>query len=96
MESEEFPPSVETHEEILDKNAFELYKMYFDDKIEELFVRYLYAIQKNDHEFSLPKQDLWDFMTIMIISSYSVRPPFSIHWSLDGDIGLPLVISLMY
>ena len=54
MESEELPPLVETHDEILDKSAFELYKMYFDDDIEELFVRYsnLYARQKNDHDCS--------------------------------------------
>ena len=57
MESEELPLLVETHDEIPDKTAFELYKMYFDDDIEELFVRYsnLHARQKNDHEFSLTK-----------------------------------------
>ena len=49
-----------THDEILDKSAFELYEMYFDDNIEELFARYsnLYARQKNNHEFCLTKQDL--------------------------------------
>ena len=49
-----------THDEILDKSAFELYEMYFDDNIEEPFVRYsnLYPRQENDHEFSLTKQDL--------------------------------------
>ena len=59
MESEELLPLVETHDEILDKSAFELYKMYFGDNFEELFVRYsnLYARQKNDHEFSLTRQD---------------------------------------
>lgn len=58
MESEGLPSLVETHDEILDKSAFELYKTYFDDDIEELFVRYsnLYARQKNNHGFM-------DFMT---------------------------------
>ena len=58
--SEKLPPLVGTHDEILDKSAFELYEMYFDDNIEELFVRYsnLYPRQENDHEFSLTKQDL--------------------------------------
>ena len=88
---------VESHDEILDKNSFELYKMYFDDDIEELFVRYsnLCARQKNDHDFSLTKTDLWDFMTIMTISSYNMRPRFSMYGSFDEDIGLPLVRSLM-
>ena len=36
----------------------------------------------NDHEFSLTKQDLWDFMTIMTISSYNVRPHFCMYWLL--------------
>ena len=59
MESEGLLPLVETHDGILDKSAFKLYKMYFDDDFEELFVRYsnLYARQKNDHEFSLTKQE---------------------------------------
>ena len=98
MESEELPPLVETRDEILDKSAFEMYKMYFHDDIEELCVRYsnLYARPKNDHEFSLTKQDLWDFMTIMNISSYNMRPRFSMYWLFDEDIGLPLVRSLMY
>ena len=76
MESEELPQLLETHDEILDKSAFELYKMYFDDDVEELFVRYsnLYTRQKNDHEFSRTKQDLWDFMTIMTISRDNMRP----------------------
>ena len=97
MESEEHPPLVEAHDEILNKSAFELCEMYFDDDIEELFVRYsnLYARQKNDHEFSLTKHDLFDFMTIMTISSYNMRPRFSIYWSFDEDIRLPLVRSLM-
>ena len=74
-----------------------LYKMYFDDDIEEQFVRYcnLYARQKNDHKFSLRKQDLWDLMTIITISSYKVRPCFPMHWSLNEDIGLSLVRCLM-
>ena len=97
MESEELPQFMETHDEILDKSAFELYKMYFDDDIEEQFVRYcnLYARQKNDHKFSLRKQDLWDLMTIITISSYKVRPCFPMHWSLNEDIGLSLVRCLM-
>ena len=46
-------------------------------------------------DFSLTKQDLWDFMTIMTISSSIVRPRFSMYWSLGEDIGLPLVRSLI-
>ena len=34
-------------------------------------------------------------MTIMTISSYNMRPHFSMYWSVDEDIGLPLVRSLM-
>ena len=34
-------------------------------------------------------------MTIMTISSYNMRPRFSVYWSFDDDIGLPLVRSLM-
>ena len=34
-------------------------------------------------------------MTIMSISSYNMRPRFSMYWSFEEDIGLPLVRSLM-
>ena len=46
---------METRDEILDKSAFELYKMYFDDDTEELIFCYsnLYARQKNDREIFL-------------------------------------------
>ena len=71
MESEGLSRLVETHDEILDKSAFEFYKTYFDDDIEKLFVRYsnLYARQKNNHKCSLTKQDLWDFMTLSLATT---------------------------
>ena len=34
-------------------------------------------------------------MIIMTISSYNVRPRFSMYWLLDEDLGLPLVRRLM-
>ena len=44
----------------------------------------------NNHEFSLTKQDSWDFMTILTISRYNVRPRFSMYWSMGEDIGCHL------
>ena len=98
MESGELPPLVETRNGVLDKSYFALYKMHFDDNIEKLLLLACYSnlyTKQNDHEFSLKIQDLWGFRNIVTVSSYIVRPCFSMYWLLDKDIGLSLKRSLM-
>lgn len=80
-----------------DMNELELYKLFFDNDIEQLFVDCTkrYAVQKNDPNFSIDIPDLWDFLTIITLSSYNTRPQFSMFWSTEEDISCPLVKELM-
>ena len=39
--------------------------------------------------------DLWDFIAIMIMSSYNIRPQFSMYWSFDKDVYCSFLRQLM-
>ena len=54
-----------------------------------------YAKQKNDQTFETGQTDLWDFMTIVAVSSYNVRPQFSMYCSFDEDGSCSFVRELM-
>ena len=54
-----------------------------------------YAKQKNDQTFEIDQTDLWDFITIMTLFSYNVRPQFSMYWPFDEDVSCSFVRELM-
>ena len=69
----EFPP-------LVDLNELDVYKLFFDRKVEQLFLHCAnkYALtQKNDPSFSMNTEDLWDFFTIITFSLYNLRPQFT-------------------
>ena len=65
--------------------------------MEELFLEssIQYAKQKNDQTFEMNQTDLWDFVTIMTVSSYNVRPQFSMYWFFDEDVSCSFIRELM-
>ena len=50
---------------------------------------------KNDPTFVLSRDELWDFIMIITISCYNMRPQFSMYWSINDDTSCPLIRSLM-
>ena len=89
---------LESHPELEEKSMFEVYKMFFDEDIENLFIENsnLYAsVIGNDLTFNMNKEDLWDFFTIIAVSSYNLRTQFKHYWSLDDDLSCPLVRNIM-
>ena len=64
--------------ELTDNKIAEIYELFFDKDVEELFIQFSerYAHQKNLHNFKLTKEDLWDFFTVIMISSYNLHPQF--------------------
>ena len=82
----------------MDLNELELYKLFFDRKVEQLFLdctnKYALA-QKNDPSFSMNTEDLWDFFTIITFSSDNLRPQFTMYWSNEADISSPFVKKIM-
>ena len=88
---------IEDFPQLLDMSELELYKLFFDDEIEQLFVECSkrYATQKNDQSFTFDTPDLWDFFNIIALSSHNTRPQFNLFWSMDEDTSCPLVRELM-
>ena len=58
---------VEEFLHLVDLNELELYKMFFDREVEQLFLDCTnkYALIQNDPSFSMNTEDLWDFLTII-------------------------------
>ena len=88
---EEFP-------HLVDLNELELYKLFFDKEVKELFLdctnKYALA-QKNDPSFPMNTEDLWDFFTIITFASYNLRSQFTMYWSNEADISSPFVREIM-
>ena len=84
--AKDFPQLVDNNSEL------ELYKLFYDDKVEQLFglFKKKYATtQQNDPTFTTDRTDLWDFVTILTFSSYNTRPQFGMYWSNDADLSSP-------
>ena len=83
---QEFPHLVEL-------NELELYKMFFDREVEQLFLDCTnkHELTQNDPSFSMNTEDLWDFSTIITFSSYNLQPQFTMYWSNEADISSPFV-----
>ena len=83
--------------ELIEISELDLFNLYSYAEVDELFLdsSMQYAKQKNDQTFEIDPTDLWDFVTIMTVSSYNVRPQFSMYWSFDEDVSCSFVRELM-
>ena len=98
MPDENFPLLEDEYPELAIKSMLEIFKLYFDTDIEQLFIECIEKYgreHKNDPTFVLTRDQLWDFIVIIIISCYNIRPQFSMYWSIDEDISCSLIRSLM-
>ena len=98
MADENLPLLEDEYPELAIKSMLEIFKLYFDTDIEQLFVECTERYgreHKNDPTFVLTRDQLWDFIVIIIISCYNIRPQFSMYWSIDEDISCSLIRSLM-
>ena len=80
------------------KSMLEIFKLYFDTDIEQLFIECTEKYgreHKNDPTFVLTRDQLWDVIVIIIISCFNIRPQFSMYWSIDEDISCSVIRSLM-
>ena len=83
---------------LYDKSPLEIFKLFFDSEIENIFIscsnKYAKEV-KNDHTFTLSKDDLWKWMAILTVSSYNERPQSRLFWSQAGDIKCDIISQLM-
>ena len=78
---------------MIEISELDLFNLYSDAEVDELFLdsSMQYSKQKNDQTFESDRTDLWDFITIITVSSYNVRPQFSMYWSFDEDVSCSLL-----
>ena len=92
------PSLQDEHPELAMKSPLEIYKLFFDQQVEQLIIDHTLKYARevhNDHEFDFQKEDLWKFLLIIMISSYNERPSYRLYWSKEEDVACPLISKLM-
>ena len=64
------------HPELIEISELDLFKLHFDADVDELLLdsSMQYAKLKNDQTFENYRTNFWNFITILTVSSYNVRP----------------------
>ena len=86
-------PLEETHPLLLDKSPYELFSLFFDDRMVDLLVEETirYANQKLNHQFSVQKTEMETFLGILLLSGYHILPQEHLYWCTDEDVGVPAI-----
>ena len=95
---QEMDKFVDQYPLLKNQSPLEIFKLYFDSEVEEMFVNYTnkYASEiKNEKNFDFNREDLWRFIIIVTISCYNERPRYRLFWSKDEDVACPLIPQLM-
>ena len=88
------PISLEkTNSELLELFAFQLFRLYFDEDVNNLAKRESerYAKQKLNHQFYLPQSDLDAFLGTILLSGYHTLPQEHLYWCNNEDVGVNIV-----
>ena len=83
----------ETNPELIELSAFQLFRLYFDEDVNNLAKRESerYAKQKLNHKFYLPQSDLDAFLGTVLLSGYHTLPQEHLYWCNDEDVGANIV-----
>lgn len=75
----------------------EVFEKLFDDEIFDHLMQQtnLYSSQKNRHAFFVSKADLKLSVAILLLTGYHKLPSERNYWSLDEDLGVPMVAKTM-
>ena len=87
--NDEINKVVEDFGDLTAKTELELYKLFFDEEVEQLFIeqkKKYAATEKNDTNFNMDRANLWEFLTIMKFSAYNTRPQFCHYCSNKVDL----------
>ena len=76
-----------------DQNPVQIFESIFDKSVLELIFSQtrLYALQKNDHKFTVSSNVLQMFIGILFLSGYNCLARERLYWSLDEDVGVKCV-----
>lgn len=80
-----------------DMTPVKVFEHLFDDEVLELIAMQstIYAGQNNRHDSVFTKEELRKFLGILILTGYHKLPSERSYWSLDDDLGVPLVSECM-
>ena len=83
----------ETNPELLELSAFQFFRLYFDEDVNNLAKRESerYAKQKLNRQFYLPQSDLDAFVGTVLLSGYHTLPQVYLYWCNDEDLGVNIV-----
>lgn len=78
------------------KSPFDLFRMFLDDEIIDMIVlnTNIYAGQKNI-TFTTNREEIFRFIGILLLSGYHTVPQIENYWSVQPDLGLPIVAQSM-
>lgn len=95
--SEEFRSREELKNKLSGKSPLELFFAFFDDGVIDLILNFSlkYAQDNNRHEFSLSKNELLNFIGILLFSGYHSLPQIQHYWSTDEDKGIDIIKKCM-
>lgn len=84
-------------ESLADCNPVMLFEKIFDHDVMDLITTnsVLYANQNNRHGFELDSACLKKFFGVLILTGYHELPSERAYWSLDEDLGVPLIANCM-
>ena len=79
------------------KNPVQIFEGIFDDSVLELVMSQtiLFAQQKNNHGFTISRDELKMFLGILALSGYHSLAREKLYWSLDEDLAVNCVSSCM-
>lgn len=78
-----------------------LFNKLFNEEVVALLITKTgrYARQRNDHQFTLTKTDLYKFLGILFLTGYQTGyhslPRKDLYWSIAEDVSVPLVGKVM-
>nr|CAI5834682.1 unnamed protein product [Callosobruchus analis] len=95
--SDEFRACEELKNALSEKTPLEIFFMFMDDEVIDLILDFSikYAQDNNRHEFSLSKNELLNFIGILLFSGYHTLPHIQHYWSTEEDKGIDLVKKCM-
>nr|CAI5846111.1 unnamed protein product [Callosobruchus analis] len=82
-----------TKNALSEKTPLEIFFMFMDDEVIDLILDFSikYAQDNNRHEFSVSKNELLNFIGILLFSGYHTLPHIQHYWSTEEDKGINLV-----
>lgn len=97
IEVRHFPSPVDLLPHLIDLSPYQLFRHFFSDDIVAHIVTETnrYACQKNHHDKQVSSDEIMRFIGILFLSGYNRLPHTKHYWSVDEDVGVPIVSNAM-